>query len=83
MKVFITKGLFLKGIQEAEAQLITGDLILYITDEHHMPGKRMAYGEGKEWHRTLGAAKDRAQTVVAKEISRLENKLSLLKKFKF
>ena len=56
MKVYITKYALTSGIIEADAEILTGDMILINGDWN-----RCFHGEGKDWHRTFEEAYKKAE----------------------
>ena len=78
MKVWITKYALTQGIIETEAEEVSDNMI-------RVPGRFAAYfhGEGKDWHKTLESAKDRAEITRYKKIQTLFLQCEKLRKLKF
>ena len=76
MKVWSTKYALTMGIEEVEGE---------IYGEHTIEHWRAAYqqflhGEGKEWHRTLEGATERAEVMRENRLASLRKSISKLEK---
>lgn len=78
MKVYITKYALTSGIIEADAEILTGDMILINGDWN-----RYFHGEGKDWHRTFEEAYKKAEQMRIKKIASLKKQLSKYEKMRF
>ena len=79
MKVFITKFALTSGIKELEVKTSDRTPSMVIG-----AGLFEAYhGEGKEWHRTIEGARERAKEMRFNRIVSLEKSITMLKKLEF
>ena len=81
MKVFVTKYALTQGILEKE-----GDIASTCADMLIVPGDRFGgyfHGEGKDWHRTLEGAKDRAREMQTLKIISLKKSLKKIEALEF
>lgn len=82
MKVYVTKHALTRGILKLEVRQskLTPSMVCCSEDPNWSD---YYHGEGINWHRTLEAAKARAENMRQKKLIALENALNKLKKLKF
>jgi len=80
MKVYITKYALTCGIQEKEVEDY-GDGTVGLSDGS--AGRNYFHGEGRQWHRTIESAIEKAEDMRRKKIRSLNNALDKLKELKF
>jgi hypothetical protein len=86
MKVFVTKYALTQGILEVEVEgePTHGDMVATVPPPDAAWGtKDYFHGEGKDWHRTLGAAQQRAEKMRVAKIASLKKSISKFEKLKF
>lgn len=77
MKIWITTYALTEGIKEYDAvPILSGDTMQY--DSH-----RCVHGEGKHWHRTREAARDRAEWMRVVKIQSLLKHVDKLEALRF
>lgn len=76
MKLWISKYALTKGLYERECEIDGGMASGGGVFEHY-------HGEGREWHRTLKAAQDRAEAMRLNKISSLRNQIKKLERMQF
>ena len=82
MKAYITKYALTKGILEVEAHNYEGeDYIYWYSNVGGFP--IFCHGKGKDWHRTLDAAKDRADKMRQARIASLKRSIKKLEALTF
>jgi hypothetical protein len=83
MKVFVTKFALTQGILEVEVEgePTIGDMVVSVPK----PGeyKDHFHGEGKDWHRTLDDARQRAEFMRVNKVASLRKSLAKFERLKF
>jgi hypothetical protein len=83
MKVFVTKYALTQGILEVEVEgePTVGDMVVSIPK----PGnyRDCFHGEGKDWHRTLDAARERAEKMRLAKVASLKKSIAKFERLKF
>jgi hypothetical protein len=82
--VYITKYALKRGIFNAQVEhCIDYPGMVQVVFNDHATHYVYFHGEGKEWHRTLEAAKAKAEAMRDKKIASLEKKIAKLKAMTF
>lgn len=80
MKVFITKYALSTGIQEVEAEPFRDSGMVWWKEGGW---EQSAHGEGREWHRTIESAINKACDMRIRKIASLEKQIEKLRKLEF
>jgi hypothetical protein len=85
MEVYITKYALTKGILKLDGERSNSCASMLVV-RTKVPGRtydNYYHGEGRDWHRTLEGAKQKAEAMRKKRLVSLENSMEKLKKLKF
>jgi len=83
MKVFVTKYALTQGILEVEVEgePTQGGMVISVPQSGEY--KDYFHGEGKDWHRTLDAAREQAEKMRIAKIESLKKSLTKFERLKF
>ena len=81
MKFYITKHALTEGIFEVDGEIgeVCPTCISVKRKNHNLTYTSFYHVEGKEWHKTLKQAKERAEFMRLKKIASLEKQIKRLK----